>query len=109
LDNKVHALIMLAYAQSSLKRAESAMENAARAVSLAEHGKNFEIGPERAYICLYEVMAGAGQEDRGLTFREKAVSLLMKKADMIAEPEKRKLFLESNAVYRKLKQMGAVA
>lgn len=107
-DNRVHALIMLSYARLAAGMTAEALESSARAVQLIEAGGGFEMAPERVYLCRYEAMAQAGMGEQALPLRDKAVALLMQKADEIAEPEKRAQFLESNGVYRKLKQIGEI-
>jgi len=107
-DNRVHALIMLAYARSASGLMDGALESSARAEQLIEAGGGFEMAPERVYLCRYDVLAQAGRGEEGRPLRDRAVALLMKKADEIADPGKRAQFLESNGVYRKLKQMGAI-
>jgi tetratricopeptide (TPR) repeat protein len=109
MDNRVHSLVMLASAQSAAGMHEAAMESSARAVELAEEGKNFELGPERAYVCRYEVMAKAGRVEDARGFLDKALSFVMRKAEGIPEPGMRRQFLENNGVYRKLKELGAVS
>lgn len=106
LDNRIHATMMLALSQSANGRHQEALECSARAVDMIENSVCFEMAAERVYLCRYEVMALAGCIEEGLTFREKAAILLKRKADEFSEPEERSRFLNNNAVYRRLKQLG---